>query len=103
MFPQSTILDPIFWMIFGALQVFVFVGANQWSKQYQLAMNGWKWALVSTWWASFILTIAGAFTLLGENEGMAGWYFLGFVGCIIIILGAGLLRLLIALKPKPLS
>lgn len=68
MFPQSTVLDPLFWMAFGALQVLVFAGANQWAKQYQLGMNWWKWALVGGWWASIILTVAGAFTLLGENE-----------------------------------
>ena len=100
MFPQSTVLDPLFWMALGALQVWVFAGANQWAKHFNLGMNGWKWALVGGWWASIILTIAGAFTLLGENEGFAGWYFLGFAGTGLIIAGAVLLRVLIALKPK---
>ena len=100
MFPQSTVLDPLFWMAFGALQVWVFAGANQWAKQFNLDMCGWKWALVGGWWASIILTIAGAFTLLGENEVLAGWYFLGFAGTGLIIAGAVLLRVLVALKPK---
>ncbi|OCH17394.1 hypothetical protein A6E05_13990 [Aliivibrio sp. 1S165] len=100
MFPQSTVLDPLFWMALGALQVWVFAGANQWAKHFNLGMTGGKWALVGGWWASIILTIAGAFTLLGENEGLAGWYFLGFAGTGLIIAGAVLLRILVALKPK---
>ncbi|WP_305372613.1 hypothetical protein [Photobacterium leiognathi] len=100
MFPQSTVLDPLFWMAFGALQVLVFAGANQWAKQFKLGMNWWKWTLVGGWWASIVLTVAGAFTLLGENEGLAGWYFLGFAGTGLIIGGAVLLRVLIELKPK---
>ncbi len=103
MFPQSTVLDPLFWMGLGALQILVFAGANQWAKEYQLGMKGWKWCLVGGWWFSMMLTIAGAFTLLGENEGLAGWYLLGFAGTLLIIAGALLLRFLIAMKPKDLS
>ncbi|MGF1759513.1 hypothetical protein L4D76_16520 [Photobacterium sagamiensis] len=100
MFPQSTVLDPLFWMLLGAVQVMVFAGANQWAKEYQLGMNWWKWALAGGWWFSFVLTIAGAFTLLGENEGNAGWYFLGFAGTLLVIGGAVLLKVLLMLKPK---
>ncbi|PSW04298.1 hypothetical protein [Photobacterium lipolyticum] len=100
MFPQSTVLDPLFWMLLGAIQVLVFAGANQWAKEYQLGMNWWKWTLVGGWWFSMLLTIAGAFTLLGENEGYAGWYFLGFVGTLLVIGGAGILKVLLMLKPK---
>ncbi|WP_066014695.1 hypothetical protein [Endozoicomonas atrinae] len=100
MFPQSTLLDPPFWMLLGALQVLVFAGAGQWAKHFQLAMNWWKWSLVGGWWFSLLLTIAGAFTLLGENEGNAGWYFLGFVGTGLIVGGAILLKVLFVLN-KP--
>lgn len=100
MFPQSTILDPIFWMVLGAVQVFIYQSAKLWAQDYGLSMNGWKWTLVMGWWFSLILTIAGAFTLLGENEGNAGWYFLGFVGTAIIIGGAILLKILLALSEK---
>ncbi|GLO63519.1 hypothetical protein MACH09_40270 [Vibrio sp. MACH09] len=100
MFPQSTLLDPLFWMLLGALQVLVFAGANKWAEQFNLGMNWWKWLIAGGWWFSLLLTIAGAFTLLGENEGLAGWYFLGFVGSVLIILGAMLLRIFIYLKTK---
>lgn len=100
MFPQSTLLDPLFWMVLGAIQVLVFTGANQWAKEYQLGMNWWKWSVVGFWWLSFILTIAGAFTLLGENEGNAGWYVLGFVGTLLVIGGAAILKVLVLLKPN---
>lgn len=100
MFPQSTILDPIFWMVLGALQVLVFVGARVWAKELGIPMNWWKWGVTAIWYLSFMLTIAGAFTLLGENEGNAGWYFLGFVGTILIVLGAIWGRVLLVLKAK---
>ncbi|MCW8331398.1 hypothetical protein MD588_21620 [Photobacterium sp. SDRW27] len=100
MFPQSTILDPLFWMVLGALQVLTFVGMRDWAKQFQLGMNWWKWLLAGGWWFSFVLTIAGAFTLLGENEGNAGWYLLGFAGTGLVIGGAVLLKVFLMLKPR---
>ncbi|WP_067516427.1 hypothetical protein [Endozoicomonas ascidiicola] len=99
MFPQSTMLDPLFWMLLGALQVLVFMGANEWAKLYQLGMNWWKWALAGGWWFTLTLTVAGAFTLLGENEGNAGWYFLGFVGAFVIVAGAVLMKVLLMTRP----
>lgn len=101
MFPQSTVLDPLFWMVLGALQVLTFVGMREWAKQFELGMTWWKWLLVAGWWFSFILTIAGGFTLLGENEGNAGWYFLGFAGTGLVIGGALLLKLFLVLKARP--
>ncbi len=68
MFPQSTLLDPIFWMVMGAIQLYLFQNARYWAGEFRLNMNPAKWVLVGGWWASFLLTIAGAFTLLGENE-----------------------------------
>ncbi|WP_375749715.1 hypothetical protein [Vibrio sp. HN007] len=100
MFPQSTILDPIFWMVLGAAQMFIYQSAKLWAEDFDLRMNWWKWTLVMGWWFSLILTIAGAFTLLGENEGNAGWYFLGFVGTALVIGGAVLLKVLLVLSDK---
>ena len=100
MFPQSTVLDPLFWMILGAVQVFIFQTAKIWAEDFKLGMNWWKWLLAGGWWFSFILTVAGAFTLLGENEGNAGWYFLGFVGTAIIVGGAILLKILLVLSDR---
>ena len=100
MFPQGTLLDPIFWMVLGAIQVLFFAGANEWAKEYELNMNWWKWVGVAGWWFTFLLTIAGAFTLHGENEGMAGWYFLGWVGTAWIICGAILARIIWVLRLK---
>lgn len=100
MFPQSTILDPLFWMALGALQVLTFAGMREWARQFALGMNWWKWLLVGGWWFSLVLTIAGSFTLLGENEGNAGWYLLGFAGTGLVIGGALLLKLILMLKPR---
>ncbi|KJG13850.1 MULTISPECIES: hypothetical protein [Photobacterium] len=100
MFPQATILDPLFWMGLGALQLFLFWNARYWAKSLRLKMNGWKWSAVIGWWFSFLLTIAGAFTLLGENEGNAGWYFLGVVGTGLVIIGFSLAAFLIWLRDR---
>ncbi|WP_413112308.1 hypothetical protein [Thaumasiovibrio sp. DFM-14] len=100
MFPQSTILDPIFWMVLGALQVWVFSGAKVWAKDLDIPMSWWKWSITSILYLTIMLTIAGAFTLLGENEGNAGWYFLGFVGTILVILSALWVRILLVLKAR---
>lgn len=100
MFPQSTIFDPIFWMVLGAIQVWVFSGAKIWARDLGIPMNWWKWSITASWYLLVMLTFAGAFTLLGENEGNAGWYFLGFVGTALIVLGAIWGRVLLLLKAK---
>ncbi|USD38720.1 MULTISPECIES: hypothetical protein [Ferrimonas] len=99
MFPQSTLLDPLFWMLMGATQVLVFAGANQWFKELKLGMNAWKWGLVAGYWLSLVLTLAGAFTLMGENEGNAGWYLLGTVGLALVVAGVGLGKWLLYIRP----
>ena len=100
MFPQATLLDPLFWMVMGAIQLHLFQNARYWAAEFKLNMNPAKWLLVGGWWASFLLTIAGAFTLLGENEGNAGWYFLGVVGTALVIAGFAIARLLIWLRDR---
>ncbi|UJF17287.1 hypothetical protein L0B53_00475 [Vibrio sp. SS-MA-C1-2] len=100
MFPQSTILDPIFWMLLGAAQLFIIQSANVWADEYDLHMNWWKWSLVISWWFSFLLTINASFVLLGEHEGNAGWYLLGFAGTTLIISGVAIFNLILRLRNK---
>jgi hypothetical protein len=94
MFPYSTMIGPIIWMAMGALAVIFLYGASLWLKDLGIAMKWWKWLLFAGWFAGICLVIAGAFTLIGENETRAGLYFLGVFGTIMIILGVGLWRLL---------
>lgn len=94
MFPHNTILGPLFWIIMGLLYALLIAGAKIWFKDLGFKMNWWKWLLTSFWFVLLSLTIAGSFTLMGEDEFRAGYYFLGVFGMISLILGVGLWRLL---------
>ena len=74
MFPQSTILGPLFWMIMGALYLFVAYSARIWAKDLKLEMKIQHWILLSVWYLFLNLGVAAAFTFYGENEKMAGNY-----------------------------
>ncbi len=87
-------LKPIFWIIMGALYVFIFYSATIWVKDLGLKMNFWKWTLVTIWFLLLSLTLAGGFTLIGEKEVSAGLYFLGFFIVVNFILGILIWRLL---------
>ncbi|MBC35069.1 MAG: hypothetical protein CL663_03370 [Bacteroidetes bacterium] len=84
--------EPFFWIIMGACYTFMFLGASYWAKDLGLKMNVWKWLFTGFWFALLTLTISGGFTLFGENEWRAGYYFLGFLGVIVIILAVVLWR-----------
>jgi len=94
MFPHSTILGPLFWIVMGLLYALIFAGARIWFQDLGLKMNWWKWVLVAGWFCMLNFSIGGGFTLIGEGEQRAGLYFLGLFGTISVIAGAGLWRLL---------
>lgn len=94
MFPQSTILGPLFWIALGMLYSFLIISARIWVKDLKLKMNKWKWLLLISWFILINLSIAGGFTLIGENEKRAGLYFLGFFGIISTIYGVVIWRIL---------
>ena len=90
----STVLKSFFWIAMGMIYIMVIVGAPVWAKDLGWMMNWWKWLLVAAWYCLLSIGIAGGFTLIGEKEGRAGYYFLGFSLVIMVILGFGLLLLL---------
>ena len=94
MFPHSTILGPLFWIVMGLLYALIIVSARVWAQDLGLQMNWWKWLLVAGWFCMLNFSIGGGFTLIGEGEQRAGLYFLGLFVTISIIAGAGLWRLL---------
>ncbi len=96
MFPHSTILGPLFWIGMGLLYALIIVGARIWAQDLGLKMTWWKWLLTAIWYILLSVSISGAFTLFGENESRAGYYFLGIFVTITVILGAGLWRILLA-------
>jgi hypothetical protein len=89
----------LFWFLMGILFILVAAGFNSFAKDRGWSVTWWKWILVSIWYAIFTLSFYTWGTLIGENEGSAGWkmFLLGLF--ISLILGVGLWRLL-ALKPK---
>ncbi len=89
----------IFWMIMGALSVLVGIGATLWAKDLGLKMTWLRWVLVVLWYLLLMLTVASPFTLIGENEAVAGYRIIPFLLVPTIILGVGLWRLL-RLDPK---
>lgn len=99
MFPESSILNYLFWMAMGAMQVFVILGANAWLTSFNRKIAWWQLALMYGCFASLCTVIAGGFTLMGEYESIAGWYFIGFFGVIHVIVAAIMLKLFVLKKP----
>ena len=94
MFTYSTILRPLFWIVMGLIYALIIVGAKVWAQDLGLEMNWWKWLLAAIWYCLLSFSFAGGFTLLGEKEPRAGYYFLGFFLIVTIISGVGLWHLL---------
>jgi hypothetical protein len=100
MFPHSTILGPLFWIIMGVLYSFMFYGAKLWFEDLKIKMTKRKWALVLSFFLFVNTTIGGGATLIGEDEHRAGTYFIGIGTVICTILGVGLWRYLISSRVK---
>lgn len=94
MFPYSTMLEPLFWIIMGFLYTLFVFGLRYWAQDLKIKMDWWKWLLFTIWFIGLNIVIAGGFTLIGENETRAGLYFLGVFGVLFIILGAGVWKIL---------
>jgi hypothetical protein len=86
--------------ITGLVSGAVIVGAMTWAKDLGLKMNWWKWSLAAIWYVLLLLMIFAAFTFVGEGESAAGWKTLGIAIVIMVILGAGLVRILATGKDK---
>ena len=84
----------VFAFIVGLLTGAVVVGAISWAKDLGLDMKWWKWLLSVLWYLLFLFLFFAAFTFIGEGEELAGWKTLGISTVILVILGAGLVRIL---------
>ena len=84
----------LFWLIMGALSVLVGVSATLWAKDLGLKMNGFKWVLVALWYLLLLVTVASPFTLIGENEAVAGYRIIPFLLVPTVVLGVALWRFL---------
>ncbi len=98
MYPDGTVLNYLFWMIIGALQVLVWQGVRAWSRSFNPNVKWWQVTLLYGCVLSFCVVIFAGFTLKGEREGAAGWYMIGFFGVLHVIAGAILARLFLFRK-----
>lgn len=94
MFTYEIFLNPVFWMLYGALIVLFFMIINRYVKELNVRMKWWMWLLFAAWFSGLIFVVAGGFTLLGENEWNAGLYFLGIFCTVFLVMGVGLWRLI---------
>ena len=86
----------IFAFLVGLLTGAVMVGAHSWTNSLGLKMSWWKWLLGAMWYILLLFLIFAAFTFMGEGEALAGWKTLGFSAVLMVILGAGLVRILLS-------
>lgn len=100
MFPNATILGPLFWIIMGLIYALMILSARVWAEDLKLKMTWWKWLLVTGWFVLLSICVAGAFTLFGEDEPKAGYYFLGISALVFFILGYGVLRIIYSGRTK---
>lgn len=84
----------IFVFFVGLLTGAVVVGAITWTKDLGFRMSWWKWLLLAIWYLLFLFLLFAAFTFMGEGEALAGWRTLGISSVVLVILGAGLVRVL---------
>lgn len=94
MFPNATILGPLFWIIMGLIYALMILSTRVWAEDLNLKMTWWKWLLVSAWYVLLSLCVAAAFTLFGEDEPRAAYYFLGFSALIFFVFGMAVWRIL---------
>lgn len=80
--------------IIGLLTVPVIIGAIVWARDLQLRMTWWKWTLTAIWYILLLFFILVDFTFIGEGEAVAGWRGMPFQLVLMVILGAGLIRVL---------
>ena len=85
----------IFAFLVGLLSGAVIVGAISWTRSLELKMSWWKWLLSALWYLLLLFVIFASFTLMGEGESTAGWKILGISLVILVVLGAGLVRILL--------
>ena len=84
----------IFAFIVGLLTGAVVVGAITWAKALGLKMTWWRWLLSALWYSLLLFLVFAAFTFIGEGEPAAGWKTVGISAVLLVILGAGLVRVL---------
>jgi len=84
----------IFWFLMGILFILVAAGFRAFAKDRGWIISWWKAVLGILWYAIFTLSFYAWGTLIGENEGSAGFMILILGLFISLVLGVGLWRLM---------
>ena len=84
----------IFAFIVGLLTGAVVLGAVTWTRELGWKMTWWLWLLSALWYLLLLFLLFAAFTFIGEGEPTAGWKTVGISVVLLVILGAGLVRVL---------
>jgi hypothetical protein len=85
----------IFAFLVGLLSGAVIMGAVAWTRSLGLKINWWKWSLSGLWYLLLLFVVFASFTFIGEGESGAGWKVLGISAVVLVVLGAGLVRILL--------
>ena len=91
----------VFAFLVGLLTGAVVVGAITWAKALGLKMNWWKWILLALWYVLLLFLLFAGFTFMGEGEVAAGWLTIGIAVVLMVVLGAALVRILLAGRKHP--
>jgi len=83
-----------FAFVTGLLSGAVIIAAIFWAKDLGLHMTWWKWLLSAIWYGLLMFLLFAGFTFIGEGEPAAGWRTLGTSVFVMVVMGAGLIRLL---------
>ena len=86
----------IFWFLMGILFILVAAGFRAFAKDRGWVISWWKALLGILWYAIFTLSFYAWGTLIGENEGSAGFKILILGLFVSLVLGVGLWRLMAA-------
>ena len=84
----------LFAFLVGLLSGAVILGAIVWVRSLGLKMTWWKWLLSALWYLLLLFVVFASFTLMGEGESGAAWKILGISLLVLVVLGAGLVRIL---------
>jgi len=86
----------IFWFLTGILFVLVAAGFRAFARDRGWILSWWKAALAIAWYGLFMLSFYAWGTLIGENEGVAGFRILILGLCICLVTGIILWKLMAA-------
>lgn len=93
MLPTTTVLNDLFWMFLGVLQVLVIAGTCAWVGRYGKTAKWWQVFLLYGGFTAVCLAIVANTACAGEFENVAGMYCIGFFGILVILAASRLIRL----------